>query len=243
MSAGPPEVTTASPRLRLEDLAGLRPSARHPGRNRTKGEIAVYDLAPGRLAVKDYSARPWWIKNTLGRWLIRREASNYAAAGALAGLPRFAGRLGPHTLAVEWVAGRPLAAFSDGSVPAARFDALLAIVRALHDRGIAHADLNHRDVLLGDDGSVHVVDLASAWRLGRRPGPLRRRVFERLRAADLFAVARLRARFAGEELAAVLATADPAALAWHRRMRRIKWSWDRLRGAERLPPIHDHWRR
>jgi hypothetical protein len=67
-------------------------------------------------------------------------------------------------------------------------------------------------------------------------------VFERLCAADRFALARLRARFTGEDRAAVIAATDREALAWHRRARRLKWRFDRLRGAKRLPPIDDHWR-
>ncbi len=123
-----------------------------------------------------------------------------------------------------------------------RFDKLRRVIESLHGRGVALTDLNHRDVLLTEDGSVHVFDLAMAWTLGQRPGRLRRKLFERFRASDLFALARLRARFTGEDPGTVIAAADPQALAWHRRARRIKWCWDRLRGAPRLPPVNDHWR-
>lgn len=233
MSIGPAEVTTG----------GAVPIVlRRPGRNRTKADLLVCSSDDGLLAVKDYSGRPWWIRNTLGRLLIRREAATYERAAGLAGLPRFAGRLSPFSLATEWIDARPLAEFADASLPVAVFEQLHEIVAALHRRGIALADLNHRDVLLGEDGSIHVIDLATAWRLGARPGWLRRRIFERLRAADVFALARLRARFTGEDRAAVIARADRPARDWHRRARRVKWCWDRLRGAVRRPPVDDHWR-
>ena len=43
---------------------------------------------------------------------------------------------------------------------------------------MALVDLNYRDLLLGWDGSVHIVDLATAWLRGERPGRLRNRLFE-----------------------------------------------------------------
>ncbi len=234
MSNDPAEVSTG--------LGPLRLVQRRHGRNCTKADVFLYLSAHGPLAVKDYSGRPWWIRNTVGRLLIRREAASYESAAGLAGFPRFAGRLSPFSLATEWIDARPLAELADASLPAALFERLHEIVTALHARGIALCDLNHRDVLVGQDGSVHVIDLAAAWRLGARPGRLRRGIFERLRAADLFALARLRARFTGEDRGAVIARADRSARAWHRRARRAKWCWDRLRGAARQPPVDDHWR-
>lgn len=239
MSPTSPEVST---RIAASDLDLSRFVRRLPGRNRTKADIVVYRAGDGSIAVKDYSARPWLVRNTLGRLMIRRESHRYGLVDGAPGLARFHGRLGPFALAVDWIEAAPLAGFADGSVDPACFDRLRGIVESLHARGVALADLNHRDVLLGQDGSVHVVDLASACVLGRRPGRFRRRMFERFRAGDLFALARLRARFTGEDAAAVIAAADPRALAWHRRARRIKWCWDRLRGAKRLPPVNDHWR-
>jgi hypothetical protein len=213
---------------------------RQRGRNRTKADLVVYRTPAGPLAVKDYSSRPWLVRQTLGRLLIRRETRAYEHLSGLPGLPAFHGRLGPYSLALQWIDGRPLSEHEDGSLPPAVFDELQRIVAALHARGVALADLNHRDVLLGADGRVHVLDLAMACRAGR--GAIRRQLFERFAASDRFALARLRARFTGEDAGAVIAAADPRVLAWHRRGRRLKWYWDKLRGAERVPPGNDHWR-
>jgi hypothetical protein len=192
--------------------------------------------------VKDYGSRPWPVRHLLGRWLTRRECRAYTLLGGLAGLPRFHGRLGPCALALQWIDGRSLAEFGDGTVPGALFDRLAQILDAIHARGVALADLGHRDVLISSAGDVHVLDLAATWVLGPRPGALRRRLFEHFRNADRFSAARLRARFAGEPKDALLAQADPVVVAWHRRARRVKYCWDRLRGAPRLPPVDDHWR-
>ncbi len=228
--------------LRKQDLDSLPVVRRISGRNRTKAEVRVYRTPDGDVALKDYSARPWLIRNLLGRMLIRREARAYAVAEGLPGLPRCLGRVGPFALAVEWIDAPPLAKFDDASVAPERFDDLERVLAGLHGRGVALVDLSYRDLLLARDGTVHVVDLAMAHLLGNRPGRIRRRLFEHFRAADRFALARLRARFVGEDPRAAVAAADPRVLAWHRRARRIKWRWDRLRGATRLPPIDDHWR-
>jgi hypothetical protein len=231
--------TTLSP----TDLAGAQPRHRLAGRNRTKAELTFYQRPTGdRVALKDYGRRPFLVRHTLGRWLIRRETRAYRAAGATPGLAPFLGRVGPFALATEWLDARPLAEQAEGQVDPAVFVELECIVRGLHERGVALADLNHRDVLVGPGPAVHLVDLALACVRGPRSGPLARRLFERARAADLFALARLRARYAGEDRRAAIDAADPRARAWHRRARRIKWCWDRLRGASRLPPVDDHWR-
>jgi hypothetical protein len=58
---------------------------------------------------------------------------------------------------------------------------------------------------------------------------MRRFVFERLRDADLVALARLRVRFAGEDPQRAYAGLEARALRWHARGRRLKRWFDRLR--------------
>jgi len=212
-----------------------------PGRNWTKAELSFHRRGAERIALKDYGGRPWLLRQTVGRLLVRREARAYRQAGPAPGLAPFLGRVGPFALATRWLDARPLAEQAEGAVPARIFDELERIVRGLHARGVALADLGHRDVLLSG-GAVHVVDLALACVVGPRSGPLGRFLFERARAADLFAVARLRARYAGEDRQAVVARADPRTRAWHRAARRLKWRLDRWRGAPRRPPTDDHWK-
>jgi hypothetical protein len=217
----------------LRSLAAGEPVRRLEGRNVSKADVLFYRVDGRPVAVKTYAPRPFWVRHSVGRWLVRREAAAFAAARGVPGLPAFLGRLGPYALATEWVDAEPLAAQRRENVGAEVFDRVAATLEALHARGIALGDLHHRDVLVGDGGSVYVVDLATAWWLGRRPGRLRRAVFRRLRDADRLSLAKLRARWTDGDENAALAGAGTAVAARHARTRRLKSIWDRARGKHR----------
>jgi len=214
-------------------LSGVEPARRIEGRNQTKADVLFYSLADRRVAVKTYEPRSLFVRNTLGRWLIRREAAAYRAAAGVAALPTFLGRLGPHAMATEWVDAEPLSARKGAVLEQDIFDRLALILDELHDRGVALSDLHHRDVLLAEDGSLYLVDLATAWVLGKRPGFVRRRLFERFCESDRVNLARMRARFTGGDVETAVASVSPEAAAWHRRGRRVKGWLDALRGKRR----------
>jgi hypothetical protein len=225
--------TRSSSRALLDRLAGAEPVRRICGRNLSKADVLFYELEGRRIAVKTYAPRGILIRATLGRWLISREAAAYEAAAGAEGLPAYLGRPQAYSLATEWVNAEPLRARSGERLDDRVFDRLAAVLDELHGRGVAVADLHHRDVLVAIDGGVWVIDLATAWVLGPRPGPLRRHVFARLCESDRVNLARMWARFTDGDEAAATASVSPAAAAWHRRGRRLKNAFDRLRGKHR----------
>lgn len=212
-----------------DDFTGLPPVERITGRNGTKADILIYVSKGRKIAVKDYSPRSWLVRNTLGRWFSAREAAAYLAAGGDPALPRCLGLSGPYSLVTEWVEGKPLAEINDDRLGPAVFDRLLEIVRRLHARGLALADMHHRDVLVSDNGTVHLVDLATAWVLGDRPSRIRTYLFNRFVDQDLVSLARMRARYLGTDLAAELESVGAPATVWNRRGRRLRRLWDKLR--------------
>ena len=211
-------------------ISGAQPVRRIVGRNGSKADVLFYELDGERVAVKTYEPRSAVVRNSLGRWLIRREAAAYEAAGTIEALPAFLGRLGPYALATRWVDAEPLRERTGARLDDVLFDRLGAVLDELHSRGVALADLHHRDVLLGTDDALYIVDLATAWVLGRRPGPIREHLFERFCESDRVNLARMRARFTGGDVDAAVASVSPRAAAWHRRGRRMKGVLDRLRG-------------
>lgn len=200
------------------------------GRNLSKADVFFYRRGEVAVVVKDYGKRPFLVRHTAGRLFIAREAAAYRAARGIPGLPEFFGRLGPTALALRLVEGAPLSSLDRAAVPAGFFDRVQTILDALHDRGIALADLHHRDVLVGPDGSATVVDLATAYVAGDGAGALRRAIFRSLAALDRVALARMRARYAeGNESQAVLDAAGRHGAALYRSGRRLKELWNRLR--------------
>lgn len=214
-------------------LSGVEPLRVIAGRNWSKADVLFYDLGDQKVAVKTYAPRNVVVRNTLGRWLTRREAAAYRAATGIEAVPAFFGRVGPCAIATGWVDALPLKARVGDRLDDGVFNRLAAIVDEFHRRGVALADLHHRDVLLAEDGSLFVLDLATAWVAGDRPGPVRRYLFERFCESDRVNLARMRARFTGGDPEAAVATVSPAAAAWHRRGRSLKRILDRLRGRNR----------
>jgi hypothetical protein len=219
-----------TPELTRAAFVGLAPELRFLGRNLSKADVSLYRVGGRRIALKDYGARPFFARHTVGRLLVGRECRAYERAGNTPGLAPFLGRLGPYTLATGWIESVQLADLPGGTTSHEIFDRLDVVIGGLHARGVAISDLHHRDVLVAKDGAVHVVDLAAAYVLGPKPSSLRRRVFERLRAQDRLAAARMRARFTGGSEDQALAEVDPAAVRLWETGRRIKGFWDRLRG-------------
>ena len=221
------------PELALSALAELDPEQRLVGRNRTKADLLFYRLGERRIALKTYAARPFVVRNLLGRWLIGREVSAYQAAGRTPGLPRFLGRVGPYSLATDWVSARSLAADPAPSVGPATLDRLEGIVAELHRSGIAVADLHRGDVLVDGNQKVYLVDLAAAWTIGDGSGRIRRAIFERLCGLDRIALARIRAHSLGTVPDSGFEAVGGPAARWYRWGRRLKEIWDRLRGRHR----------
>ena len=220
--------------LLSESLADVEPVRRIEGRNWTKADVEFYEIDDLRIAVKTYQPRNLVARNTLGRWLIRREASAFRAVAGIEAVPEFLGRIGPFSIATRWVDAVPLRTHTGDHLDEEIFDRLAKIVTQFHDRGVALADLHHRDVLLADDGALFVLDLATAWVAGSRPGPLRRYLFERFCESDRVNLARMRARFTGGDPAEAVASVSLTAAAWHRRGRKAKALLDRLRGKGRF---------
>jgi hypothetical protein len=173
----------------------------HAGRNWTKADVFLWENASGtRLAVKDYAGRPAWIRNTLGRLLIRRECAAYGRLAGLEGTPQFVGRVDAHALAVGFVDGKDLSRFRPGEVRAEFFARLLDLLARLHGAGVAHGDLHHRDVLVDSSGSPFLVDFSTAVLTEPEAGRVRRALFRAACGSDRRAALKLKRRH------------DPAAL-------------------------------
>lgn len=164
-------------------------------RNRTKADVRRERRGARAVVVKDYSRRGWFVRRFYGRPTLRREAAVYQRLAGLGGIPACFGFEGPETLILEEAPGLSLALLPLGEVKAAVFDSLDAVLTGVHERGVAIGDLHRSNVLVADDGAVHLIDFAIA-RIApdpAHPGWLVRH----LQQLDRHAAARLRARYLG----------------------------------------------
>jgi hypothetical protein len=225
-----PAVSSGAVDLADVSFAELTPVWLLRGRNRTKADVAVYEIGGRRVAIKTYAERPAWVRHTIGRFLVRREAAAYRAAAGIDGLISFIGRPEPYALATEWVDGQALHKLGATRLDDRIFDTVAETLANLHAHGIAVADLHHRNIVVTADGHPFLLDLAAAWILGKRPGPVRRHIFQRLTELDTLALARMRARWTGGDTEQAVAEHGGPIAVWHRRGRRLKRVLRRLRG-------------
>jgi hypothetical protein len=182
------------------DLRAHPPTLLHAGRNWTKADVFLWERGGAPLAIKDYAARPVWVRATLGRFFVARELAAYARLRGVPGVPACAGRVDPHALAVEYLAGSPLAAHRRGEVSSVVFDRLAALVASVHRAGVAHGDLHHRDVIVDQADRPALVDFSTAI-VSRRGGSGEGgTLFRWACASDRRAVLKLKRRYVPEAL-------------------------------------------
>jgi RIO-like serine/threonine protein kinase len=168
----------------------------HAGRNASKADVHVVEVDGRRYAVKDYRARPWLMRATMGRWSLRREERAYGALEGVAGVPALAGRPHPCVLATELVDGTSLADWPAGRpLPQGFFARLKEVLARVHGHGVVQGDLHHRDVLVGADGKAWLVDFSTSLCGGPRGNPLRRRLWRLAAQLDRRAVLKLQQRY------------------------------------------------
>jgi len=216
-------------------LTDTQPVRRLRGRNLSKASILFYSKGDSRVAVKTFAGSPPPVRLLFGRWMIARETQAYRAAGELDGLPHFHGRAAPDTLLTTWIDAEPLAIRRDLLTPEI-VDRVGMIVDRLHARGVALGDLHHGDILCSEEGSVWLIDLASAAVLGLKPDRFRRYFFRRMCENDQVALAKLGAKARGENPDTAVARLGGTVYRRYRRHRKIRRIWDVLRGKHRRNP-------
>jgi len=152
----------------------------------------------------------WLPLRLIRTWMVRREFRAYQRLRGLPGVPRCFGLLDGRYLVLEFVPGVPRhqAAIADRQ---AFFAELLAVIQAMHQRGVAHGDIQKRDNLLVVDGRRPcIVDFGTA--VVRREGlaPLNHWLFRFLSRLDCNTWVKLK-------VGGRLADATPEDLAHYRR--------------------------
>jgi RIO-like serine/threonine protein kinase len=126
--------------------------------------------ADGRLHVaKDYRACTPLYRWTVGTWNLRRERAALERLAGLTGIPELEARVGRWILVMSHVAGKDLGKAKKRRQTPAFFDELMALVEAMHGRGVVHLDLRQRrNILMRPGRHPAILDFGSA--LCMRPG-------------------------------------------------------------------------
>ncbi len=145
-----------------------------------QASIRIYQGPAGAFAIKEPSGS--WLRGTISRAAIRREAEVYRRLQGIPGIPTCFGCLDDRYLVLEHIPGDTLQALQDQLANREKFFArLLETLRTMHDAGVAHGDLKRKqNILVGPGEQPYVIDFGIAVVAANRRGFL----FDLVRQVD-----------------------------------------------------------
>ena len=124
---------------------------------------------------KDFASRAFFVRHTVGRFLLRREVRALRRLEGLHGIPSQVFRVDAVSMAARFVPGRALADIPNGPVASDYLVALEALLRQVHARGLVHLDTRGGgNLLIGPDGLPGIIDFQAALSTRWMPRSLRR---------------------------------------------------------------------
>ncbi len=169
----------------------------------------------------------------LRRAMIRREYRVYQCLEGIAGIPVCHGLRDGNDLILEYIEGPSLREVAKELPDRETFySALLQLVLAMHQAGVAHADMKRKDnILVSPDGQPYLIDFGSAV-LRKKNSPFWNRLaFQQACRIDLNAWVKLKYQRQNENISAEdLHYYRPTfAEKWARRLRR---TWRKITGRQ-----------
>ncbi len=208
----------------------------YPARNWSKADVFVGEWPPGsgrRVVVKDLKKRPLWFRMLYGRYILSREWRALYALRGVPGVPAVVARPDADAIVMEYRTGTPANEFANGTIPPDVLRRVEQAVAELHARGVTHGDLHRKNILVAADGSITLLDWASASFFGPRPRGAKALTFAEWCALDDRAVAKLKALHAPE-----LATEREREIllgggsVLYRSIKQLRYAAQRLRGKQ-----------
>jgi RIO-like serine/threonine protein kinase len=181
-----------------------------------KPDLNRVDMAGRSLMVKDVRGKNFFLRWTLGLWLIRKEWKIYSRLAGIKGIPQPVERIDRFAFAMEFIPGRPI--LRGEPVPPSFFHELERVLGDVHERGVVHMDLRHKgNILVSEKGDPYLIDFNSSFAF-KKEGFLRRYLFPLLRRVDDGGLLKLKKR-----IAPALLTAEE--LAFLKRFERLRKLW------------------
>jgi serine/threonine protein kinase len=142
--------------------------------------------------VKDVRGKNFFLRWTLGLWLIHNEWKIYSRLAGIKGVPRAMERIDRFAFAVEFIPGSPVTRRE--LLPPSFFPDLEKVLEEVHARGVVHMDLRHKgNILISKQGVPFLIDFNSSFAF-KEKGLLRRYLFPLLRWVDYGGLLKLKKR-------------------------------------------------
>jgi RIO-like serine/threonine protein kinase len=123
---------------------------------------------------KDFASRGFFVRHTVGRFLLGREVRALRRLEGLPGIPAQAFRVDAFSMAARFVPGRALADTPDGPFSTDFLLALESLLQQVHARGIVHLDTRGGgNLLIQPDGTPGIIDFQAALSTRWMPRALR----------------------------------------------------------------------
>ncbi|OGP74803.1 MAG: hypothetical protein A2V86_16020 [Deltaproteobacteria bacterium RBG_16_49_23] len=142
--------------------------------------------------VKDVRRRNFFLRWTLGLWLIHKEWKIYSQLKGLKGIPQPVERIDRFAFAMEFIPGVPIE--RGKIIVPSFFSDLEQVLKAVHSRGVVHMDLRHKgNILVSEEGKPFLIDFNSSFSF-KEEGLLRRLLFPLFRWVDYGGLFKLKER-------------------------------------------------
>jgi hypothetical protein len=124
---------------------------------------------------KDFSSRAFFVRQTIGRFLLGREVRALRRLEGIAGIPSQAFRVDAFAMAARYVPGRTLAGVDAAQASTAYLGALESLLQQVHARGLVHLDTRGGgNLLMMPSGAPGIIDFQAALSTRWMPAGLRR---------------------------------------------------------------------
>jgi RIO-like serine/threonine protein kinase len=168
------------------------------------------------LMVKDAGRKNFFLRWTLGLWLIHKEWGIYSRLAGTQGIPQPIERIDRFAFAMEFIPGKPIQ--RGQPLSPSFFQELERVLGGIHERGVVHMDLRHKgNILVSEKGEPFLIDFNSSFAF-KEKGLLRRYLFPLLRWVDYGGLLKLKKRVSPSLM-------TPEELAFLKRFDRLRKLW------------------
>ena len=157
-----------------------------------KPDLSRIEIDGQAFMVKDVRRKNFFIRWTLGLWLIQQEWKIYCRLIGVKGIPQPVGRIDRFAFVMEFVPGVPIE--RGETIPPSFFSDLDQVIKAIHSRGVVHMDLRHKgNILVSEKGEPFLIDFNSGF-FFKEGGLLHRLFFPLFRWVDYGGLLKLKER-------------------------------------------------